>query len=83
MTTRKKKCTNCGTYQDPRVVARVNRKSGGSYNRASTWRPTSICVTCATDLLGQVRSGDGRMAVERWSVSGLQHWLQNKGQGLA
>lgn len=48
----------------------VPRKSGGSYKRAGSFKPTGICGPCAIDLLGHWTPG--HLTASQWSVSGLR-----------
>lgn len=53
----------------------VNRKSGGSYRRASSYKPTLICLGCAADIYARAQRGEfkGQLSHSRWNITDLKH----------
>lgn len=72
-TTTRVQCRNCDERRNIDQTELVQRKVGGSYNRAPRWQPCRICRGCIASLVERI--GQGSLSTNRWSNHGLRHAL--------
>ena len=71
-------CRQCETRKPDLVVA--SRTGGGSYRRAPRQYKSSICLTCARELLARAPA-HAMATVDRWSVSSLRRVITQAENG--
>ena len=71
-------CRQCETRKPDLVVA--SRTGGGSYRRAPRQYKSSICLSCARELLARAPA-HAMATVDRWSVDSLRRAITQAANG--
>lgn len=76
--TRSGVCRQCETRKHDLVTA--SRTGGGNYRRPPRQYRSSICLTCARDLLERAPA-HAMATVDHWSVSSLKRAVEQAAKG--
>ncbi len=71
------KCKHGDHWANREDCILVNRKVGGSYRRAASYKPTLICLECAGPMVERIETDPdayrGQMTTSQWNISNLRY----------